>query len=386
MMNDGVYLSLLAGPVIPVPVPASIVDALISARVTIATTENTEWGEPARVARSGFQLEFMLGKNSPLETLFLLTGAAPPMMRIVLVATINGNSEVIIDGFVQKQKIKPSAGSGPSTLTLFGKDVSSAMDLFDVSGIPYPAMPVFGRVALILAKYAVLGMVPVVIPPVFSDVPDPTERIPSHRGTDFAYINMLASDVGYVFYVDPGPVPGMSKAYWGPEIRVGTPQPALNIDMDGMTNVETLSFDFDHEKSVSPVAWIRPDAVPFPIPVPIPNVSLLNPPLGLIPSIYYRKEPLPNTSRMTLPQAMLFGLSQAKSASESVTADGTLNVARYGRLLKARQLVGVRGAGTAFDGLYYVKSVTHEIKRGEYKQSFSLSRDGIVSTVPRVPV
>ena len=52
---------------------------------------------------------------------------------------------------------------------------------------------------------------------------------------------------------------------------------------------------------------------------------------------------------------------------------------RYGRVLKARQLVGVRGAGMAFDGLYYVKSVTHTIKRGEYKQSFTLTRNGLVS-------
>ena len=40
--------------------------------------------------------------------------------------------------------------------------------------------------------------------------------------------------------------------------------------------------------------------------------------------------------------------------------------------------------GPAFDGLYYVKSVTHKIKRGEYKQNFKLSRNGLVSTVPTV--
>ena len=68
-----------------------------------------------------------------------------------------------------------------------------------------------------------------------------------------------------------------------------------------------------------------------------------------------------------------------------MTGSGTLNVARYGRLLKARQLVGVRGAGTAFDGLYYVQTVTHELRRGEYKQSFELSRDGLLSTLPKVP-
>ena len=43
--------------------------------------------------------------------------------------------------------------------------------------------------------------------------------------------------------------------------------------------------------------------------------------------------------------------------------------------------MGVRGAGYCFDGLYYVKSVTHHIKRGEYKQNFTLTRNGLVSTV-----
>ena len=42
------------------------------------------------------------------------------------------------------------------------------------------------------------------------------------------------------------------------------------------------------------------------------------------------------------------------------------------------------GAGPAFDGLYYVKRVTHKIKRGEYKQDFTLTRNGLVSTVSTV--
>jgi len=46
----------------------------------------------------------------------------------------------------------------------------------------------------------------------------------------------------------------------------------------------------------------------------------------------------------------------------------------------------VRGAGTPYDGLYYVRSVTHEIQRGSYKQSFKLARNGLVSTTPVVPV
>jgi len=41
--------------------------------------------------------------------------------------------------------------------------------------------------------------------------------------------------------------------------------------------------------------------------------------------------------------------------------------------------------GAAFDGLYYVKSVTHDIKRGQYRQNFTLVRNGLMSTVGSVP-
>ncbi len=80
----------------------------------------------------------------------------------------------------------------------------------------------------------------------------------------------------------------------------------------------------------------------------------------------------------------MIGLAAAAQWADAVTGDGSLDVTRYGGILKARQLVGVRGAGPAFDGLYYVKSVTHKIKRGEYKQDFKLSRNGLVSTVSTV--
>lgn len=91
-----------------------------------------------------------------------------------------------------------------------------------------------------------------------------------------------------------------------------------------------------------------------------------------------------DASKKPLPLSIMQGLAAASEYCEAVTCHGSLDVTRYGGVLKARELVGVRGVGTAFDGLYYVKSVTHKIKRGEYKQDFTLSRNGLVSTVPTV--
>jgi hypothetical protein len=67
-----------------------------------------------------------------------------------------------------------------------------------------------------------------------------------------------------------------------------------------------------------------------------------------------------------------------------VTATGELNALQYGDLLRARGLVGLRGAGFSYDGFYYVKSVTHSIRKGEYKQRFTLTREGTGSLTPVV--
>jgi hypothetical protein len=84
--------------------------------------------------------------------------------------------------------------------------------------------------------------------------------------------------------------------------------------------------------------------------------------------------------------AAMRGLATASKGADVVTAQGTLDVARYGRLLKARRLVGVRGAGSTYDGHYFVKSVTHTISRGSYKQSFTLSRNALASFTSEVAV
>jgi hypothetical protein len=306
-------------------------------------------------------------------------------MRVVLVVRIGGNAESLIDGMVTNVETLPGEG-GVSKLVVKGKDMSALMDYIDLSGIPFPAMSPAMRVLLVLAKYAALGVIPVVIPSIVEDLPIPVQRIPKQRGSDYAYVTRLAHQAGYVFYLEPGPVPGTSKAYWGPEIRIGQPQPALSINMDSITNVEELSFKFDKENKELPIVYFQESISKAPISIPIPDISPLNPPLGLIPPLPPKIKQLNDTAHLSPLSALMTGLAYAGQHSDSVFGTGRLDVGRYGRLLKSRQLVGVRGAGLPFDGLYYVKSVSHDIKRGEYKQSFSLARNALISTFPTVPV
>jgi hypothetical protein len=372
-----VRLNLMIGPVMPFPVPREVVDALESVQVT----HNTD-------GPSGFQLTFALNSKSVLNTLLLLLpkmGPAVSIVRVVLTVIVNGTPAVLMDGMLTQQDVSPDVMTGKTTLTLTGKDISAAMDHVEWSGIPYPAMPANIRVMLILAKYMMFGLIPAVFPAIVPDVPIPIDEIPGHQGTDYQYVTQLACQVGYVFYVDPGPVPLTNTAYWGPEIKTGVPQPALNVDMDAHTNVESLSFTFDGLSATLPIVFIQNQATKVMIPIPIPDLNPLQPPLGATGLIPTKIEFLKDTAKMNPARAVMTGIAAASASSEAVKGTGTLDVLRYGRVLKARGLVGVRGAGQAFDGLYFVKNVTHNLKRGEYKQSFTLTRNGLVSLTPRVP-
>lgn len=380
MLAKGIQLSLLIGPLVPVPVPRVVLEALQSVEV------RTSAG-----SASGFQLKFTVTARSELNTLFLIggvTNATPftPALRVLLIVTLNGQPQPLFDGVMTNVQVQPGGQGQPGSLTVTGEDVTKAMDKQDWSGLPFPAVPVEGRVALLCAKYAPFGLIPMVIPVLFPDVQIPIDKIPAQQGTDLAYIQALARQVGYVFYVEPGPTAGTNIAYFGPEIKLGVPQPALNVDMDALTNVESLSFSFDPEKGVLPIVFIQNQMTRAPIPVPIPNLNPLQPPLGVLPTPLSNIRVMKDTAKMSPMRAISAGLAEAAKSQDAVTGTGSLDVLRYGRPLKARGLVGVRGVGTAYDGLYYVRSVTSTLRRGEFKQSFELTRNGLVSITPQIPV
>jgi hypothetical protein len=377
-MLKGIHFTLMSSPIapgpgappqapVPEPVPKEVADAFESAQVTHASGSK---------GKSGFSLTFAFGKHSGARRRFE-RGFFDPPKRVVLYATINGNANVLMDGVITRHEVTSSNDPGQSKLTVIGEDLSRLLDLIDFSWIfKYPCMPAEARVAIILAKYIPLGMLPIIIPSVNIDIPIPTSRIPSHMGTDLQYLTYLANSVGYIFHVDPGPVPGVSTAYWGPEMTLSAPQQTLIVNSDASNNVDSLSFSFDGFAKTLFLMLIRDERLPIPIPIPIPDTNPLSPALGRRSPTFLQIQPLRGVSHYNPAQAIMVGLAKAARASEVISGTGALNVMRYGRLLKPGRLVDVKGAGFPHDGLHFVRSVTHNIKPGEYKQSFTLTRNG----------
>ena len=342
---------------------------------------------------SGFELKFATSKLSQITTQMLPSGAFDPPTRVVIAATLLGMTTVLMDGVITQQDVAPSDESGKSVLSIKGEDLTRMMDVIDFGAmIAYPAMPAEARVALMLAKYAPLyRIVPLVIPSVLIDVPLPNDVVPQQSGTDLAYINTLAERVGYTFYLQPGPIPGMSMAYWGPKLQMAIPflatPPPLAIDWDGRSNVESLQFSFDGFKKTQFVVPVKIDDVPVPLLVPVPDVTPLSPPLGQKNPIPLKITPLEGLSGYSPVEAAVMALAKAADAANVISGQGTIDVLRYGSILPARTVVQVQGAGITYDGDYFVSSVTHTIKPGSYKQSFTLQRNRLIGgTAPGPPI
>jgi hypothetical protein len=400
----GVHLTLLIGPTLAIPAPLPITEALSSVEVT-----QTDEG------RSGFQLTFHVGRSGAWDLLdhrLLLNPLLRPFNRVVVVVTFNLLPTVLIDGFITQQQLTPSEDPGASTLVVRGEDVSVMMSL-ESTAFQYP-MPEQAQVAAILAKYVILGWTGAIVdPPPVPDLFVATSEWPTQNGTDYDYLQALASVHGFVFYVRPGPLPNTNIPYWGPAVpldavALAAERPALAVNMGVHSNVTSIDFNYN---ALAPEMVLGETVEPttnIPVPVVVPPIST-DVPLALIPAAVNQmlktrvSRPGPPTdverkaareeareaaravSGMSIPAAYERARARVTDAAkEAVTVNGELDALRYGDVLTARSIVGLRGAGYTNDGLYFVTSVTHSISKGQYTQRFALRREGIASSVPFV--
>jgi len=365
----GVRLQLLIGANVPRPAPYEVMESFVSLEVRNNDRQ-----------RDVFDMEFTLGKNSLMDYGLLVNGYFDPPSRIVIAAMMGVIPEVLIDGIITTHQVIPSNRPGESTLRITGEDISLRLDLDPVSET-HANQPDSVIAFKILGNYARFGILPKVTQTTV--IPIEIDRVPSQHETDLAYIRRLAQRNGFVFYIEPLPVPGTSLAYWGLDNRLGLPQPALAINMGPQTNLDQpINFNFNALGPIAPRVTVLDPITKTPITIPAP--SGLRPPLARRPASPLRSYIARDSAGLDPSMGTLRALSTSSESSDAVAASGEIDAVRYGRVLRSRRLVGVSGAGLTYDGNYYVSQVTHRIRRGEYKQSFSLTREGHGSLTPLV--
>ena len=373
----GIHLTMLIGPTVPVPAPLMLTEALQSVEVT-HTDER----------RSGFQITFGIGRSGPQDLMDYPLQSSPllkPFSRIILIMTFNAVPQVLMDGIITNHQLSPASEPGAATLTITGEDISVMMDM-EERPVEHPAQDEELIAKKTILRYFQYGLIPLVIQPPTIDKPVPTKRVPVQQQTDLEYLSDMAGRFGYVFYIIPGPAPLTNTAYWGPPKRIGVPQRALSVNMGPQTNVKSINF---RNNALSPTIFsgsVQDSDTNQSIPVQ--TFTSTRPPLSSQPALLtqscVRQRQFRAEAGLNTMQALARAQGGTDASTDVVTVDGELDVLRYGDLLQARGMVELRGAGYSYDGKYYVKSVTHSIRNGEYSQRFSLTREGVGAISPVV--
>jgi hypothetical protein len=374
----GNFLTLMIGPTLPVPAPAELMANLESVSVQTSDT-----------GRNGFQLAFRVGRDSMFGIVDyppLIKQLIKPGYRVVIVSTIEAFPYVLMDGIITNVQLAPSSEPSGSKISVTGQDISVMMELFEQK-MPNPGLSDYGIVTAILGRYGAYQLSPIAIPPPADIPPLVTEKIPFVDGSDFDVLNRLAGNYGYVFWVQAGPLPMQNLAYWGPPIRIPVVQRALSFRVGGTSNLGSISFTNDATKPAIWAGLVQEKNSQAPVPVlglPV-NMPLSTLPAWIGNAPFTHIKLLKDDFGGDVGKAYAKAIGDASKASQAaVTASGDLDVGAYGTILRARELVGVRGVGLTYDGFWYVKSVTHTISRGSHKQSFNLEREGTISNTPVV--
>lgn len=380
MPATGITLTLKIGKEKPKPASRDLLESLQSVEVS-----HRDEG------RSGFQIVFQAGRSGASErndSQLLKDPLLKPANRVILIVTLNAKARVLMDGIITHQQFSPSFEPGGSTLTITGEDISVMMDLKQ-NPVEHPAQDAKQIVEQILEDYRQYGLVTEIAASPES-APSTQQQIPVKQGTDLGYIQLLAQRYAYVFYVTPGPDSGQNTVYWGPPKRPGqkNAQQALTLNMGPYTNLESINFQ---NSALAPTKVLGRVQDGKNNQIQLLNISdSKRPPLAKSPAlkqdekfvrtIQFRETGHTFREAQERAQAMT-----DRSVDEVVRVTGAVDTVRYGALLEIRKLVGLRGAGYSYDGLYYVKQVTHRIRPGEeYKQEFLLTREGLDTTVQQL--
>ncbi|MGB3612423.1 MAG: hypothetical protein WBA10_01425 [Elainellaceae cyanobacterium] len=372
-MPLGIYLTTMIGPGVPRPVSRELVEAIQSVEVT-HTVEG----------RSGFQIVFKAGRGGrqDIQDYRLATNPLFEMYnRVILTVSVGPRAQVLMDGVITNQQLSPSPQPGNTTLTVTGEDISVMMDLEEKS-VEHTAQDEATIARRILAEYtASYGVIPTVVAPKLQDRPTQNQRIPTQQATDLQYLQTIAERFAFQFYVTPGPAVGSNTAYWGPPQRQTVPQRALTVNMGSFTNVGSVSFQNDGMAATTVDGSVQDRETNRP--VPVREFRSDRPALTTEPALGNQSQRRVRQFRETgRTSAQALARAQAitsRSTDEVVTVTGDLDSIRYGDLLKIRGLVGLRGVGLSYDGVYVVKSVSHTLSKGQYKQNFTITRDGLGS-------
>ena len=290
--------------------------------------------------------------------------------RVTVYAAFPRQTEVVFDGYISHVSCRANDEGANMIVEIRGVDASYHMNQEEKTriwrGKTYEAIA-----AEIFRDYQ--------FKPVVAEAPaggEPPLQV-AQRGTDHRFLRELARRRGYEFYVLGG------NAYFRPPDLTGKPQKVIAVHFGEQTNCSNLRFESDGTApTVAQVSYF--DAMEGSATTDVAEESGL-PALGTKPLSDLRGAiRMPQARRIARGLGFHSGAQAAEYAAGMlrrngwwVTAQGSLNGLRYGRVLRSRKLVTVKGAGPNYNGDYYVRKVQHRLAARTYEMQFELARNAL---------
>jgi phage protein D len=290
--------------------------------------------------------------------------------NVKIAVRLGGESETpLIDGYVIDVKAGLSANPAGSTIEIVVMDATALMDL-EEKVKAWPDQSDSAIATSIFGEYSF--DTDVTSTQLVRQANDVTVM---QRETDIRFLHRLAERNGFECYVDVGDQ-GQTVGHFHPPTLQEPPQAVLSVNIGTETNVDDFSLRYDmlsatqasasgidtQDASAQPAqtqsASLHDQGGSSTVAADRPRVRLLTP------------RGLSRTDELqTLTQAAV------DRSAFAITAEGLVNAAVLGQVLRAKKPVLVRGAGSRFSGQFYVERVLHRFDANGYQQRVTLKRN-----------
>jgi phage protein D len=367
-----VSMPTLALSVAKVPMSEPLVDAVQQVVV-----------ETALDLACAFSIRFGIGPTATGDWSILDVDTFRPLTPIGIRVGVGANPipGSLLNGYVTAARVAWDDG-GKSTLEVSGTDLTGVMNLEEKTRA-WQNMPDGAIAAQIFGQYGVIPKVQV-DPPRLVDPVGTTIQ----RGTDIRFLRRLARRSGCECYVTPEAMSGLDQGIFQPATLTGRPVTVLSVAMDSVTNVRDLSARYD---MTHPTTVLATD-VDTMTKLPQAGIALAatNAPMGLEPTLArliaggslaggIKPTILPvDTGAFT--NAELQPAAQALADRSSFAATIEATTAADAGVIRAGDLIALRGAGRVFNGLYQATKVRLTVGADVFEQHVTARRNALIMT------
>jgi hypothetical protein len=232
-------------------------------------------------------------------------------------------------------------------------------------------MPDGAIAAQIFGTYGVVPKVSVGAPRLVEPVGTTTQR-----GTDIRFLRRLARRNGFDCYVTPEPVSGLDQGIFAAPTLTGPPVSVLSVAMGSATNVRNLSVRYDMTRPATAVAVDLDTQTKLPQAGVAPLAT--SAPMGIEPTLLRLLAGGALAGGVT-PTVLAANTGGFTTAELQPTAMAMANRSSFG-VIRAGDLIALRGAGRVFNGLYQASKVRLTVGADKFEQHITARRNAVTMT------